>query len=576
MNANNAAGGAGNGGTDSAGVGGGVTGQMPVLEREEPSVWHTLARNMSLQRMGAFLRLNGTGILYALSAMSILYGMGRIIGPILATSGKLGETLPCFGALQGYELALFAVLLLIVLWRQKTRDSTTLMVLVALFMGASGITLATIANDGPVIAGVIGAGCMAVAFGKIWVLRSKIGMVCSGLFMAGLSALLVWNFLVSPYMALTLHREWPGSGQLRLVWLGGWHVMLFGAALLFVSALISRTGGARRAGPESPFLRSTGMAWAFALVLIGGAIVHQYALTYIFDVRFAVGDFLPIAVIGAAAILEIMRRYGIHGSKADVALALAPFVLVFAVVREHAFLDSPQWGLGTLFQPWAVLALAGLGLLVIAIRRRDKILAGIALLYAPFAVALVGALPVHPIGSANVAAFGATFVTVLFVLAILYRSVELAYVALTIVAAGVAIYGGTSEMAVPVFSAWPHVFLAVFGVGALGLYLGFPRHVQLAVGILGAAALAFAAVHGQPDALAFRSLALAVALVVLGGLTAWRARDFVTAAILAVPLLWRAVQSMGTITGWHYIALSFVLLGAGAFFSLKSRHPNGG
>ena len=375
MNANNTVGG--------AGVGGGVTGQMPVLEREEPSVWIALTRSISLQRMRDFLRLNGTGILYALSAMSILYGMGRIIGPILATSGKLGETLPCFGALQGYELALFAVLLLIVLWRQKTRDTTTLMVLVALFLGASGITLATIANDGPVIAAVIGVACMTVAFGKLWVLRSKIGMVCSGLFMAGLSALLVWNFLVSPYMALTLHREWPGSGQLRLVWLGGWHVMLFGAALLFVSALMVRTGGARRAGPEHPFLRSTGMAWVFALVLVGGTIVHQYALTYIFDVRFAAGDFLPVAVIVAAAALEIMRGYGVHGTKADMALALAPFALVFAVVREHVFLVTPQWGLGMLFQPWAVLALAGLALLVIAVRRREKVLAGIALLYAP-------------------------------------------------------------------------------------------------------------------------------------------------------------------------------------------------
>ena len=69
---------------------------------------------------------------------------------------------------------------------------------------------------------------------------------------------------------------------------------------------------------------------------------------------------------------------------------------------------------------------------------------------------------------------------------------------------------------------------------------------------------------------------LAIALAVLGGLIYLRTRDYETVGILAVPLFWHGVTGMGAFTGWHYIALSFVLLGAGAFFSLKSRHPNGG
>ena len=576
MNGCNNDGSSGGDGIQSPADGMAPSAQAPVPDRKEMSTATVLTGDRVLRLARDFLRVSGTGLLYALSALSILYGISRIIGPVLATSGRLAETLPCFGALQGYELALFAVLLLIVLWRQATRDTTTLMVLVALFMGASGIALATVANDGPVIAAVIGVACLGVALAKLWLLRAKVGVAFTSLFAAGLTTLLVWTFLISVYMALTLHREWPGSGELRQVWLGGWHVMLVGPALLLVSALLTRTAGARRAGPDTPFLRSTGMAWVFAFVLLPVAVVHQYALTYIFDVPFASSDFLPVAVMGVVIILEVLRQYGMHGTKVDKALALVPLALVYLALRKYAFLDSPQWGLGTLFQPWAVLALAGLALLVIAFRRRDEILAGIALMYAPFAVALVGALPEHPLGSVNPAAFGAMLVTVLFVLAVLYRSVKLAYVALTVLAAGAAIYGGTSENAAPLFSTWPHVFLALFGVGALGLYLGFPRHVQLTVGILGAAALAFAAIHGQPDALALRSIALAAAMALLAGLTVWRTRDFVTAAILVVPPVWRAIQAMCEITGWHYIGLSFALLAAGAFFSLRTHQHNGG
>jgi len=556
-------------------------GQIPVLERQAPSLCSTLIGELSPQAVRDFLRLSGTGILYALSALSILYGMGRIIGPILAASGKLGETLPCFGALEAYELAVFAVLLLIVLWRKATRDTTTLMVLVALFMGASGITLSTIANDGPAIAAVIGVACLAVAFARVWLLRAKLGVVLPRLFAAGVAVLLTWNFLISASMALTLHRGWPGSAHLRQVWLGGWHVMLLGAVLLFLSALASGTGSARRARPDIPFLRSTGMAWVFAFVLVGGAMVHQYALTYIFDVRFGLGDFLPIAVLACATLLEAMRGYGVHGGKVDNAITLVPMTLVYFLVLQEkmpgkaVFLALPEWGLGTLFQPWAALALFGALLFVVGARRRDKDLAGIALLYVPFSVLFAGALPELTIRTVNPLAFGASLVMVLFVLAALHRSVKLAFLALSVLALGAAISGGVNETAAPLFPTWVDVFLAVFGAGALGLYLGFPRHVHVAAGILGATGLAFAAIHGQPAAITFPSLALAAALAILGGLAFWRARNSVLAGVLAVPLLWRAAASVGDVTGWHYIALSFVLLGAAAFFSLRARRSNG-
>jgi hypothetical protein len=549
----------------------------PALQPKEPHTLAVLLGGLTLARTRDFLKITGTGILYALSALSILYGIGRIIGPVLATSGKLGETLPCFGALQGYELAVFGVLLLIVLWRRSTRDTTTLMVLVALFMAASGITLATIANDGPEITVAIGLACMVVALAKLWVLRVKVGMASSRLFAAGLTVLLVWNFLISAYVALTLHREWSGSGQLRLVWLGGWHIVMISGLLFFLSALACHTRGARRTDEETPFLRSTSMAWVFASVLVCGAVVHQYALTYIFDLPFDAGDFLPLAILGILTLLEALRGYGWHEQKhVTAALALAPFVFTFAIVNEQAFMVAPQWGLGMLVQPWMALATSGLILLVIAVRRRDKLLGGFALLYAPFVALLLGALPEFTVRTLDLYAFGAVLIAVVFALAAMYRSVKLALVAITLLALGAMLSEQVNAMAEPVLASRLNVFLALLGAGALGLYLGFPRHVNWGLGIAGAACMAVAALYGQPPTLTVHAVALAVAFAALGVIVLWRTHDFVTMGMLTVPFAWRTATSIGEITGWHYIALSFVLLGAAAFFSLRSHRTGGG
>lgn len=50
-----------------------------------------------------FLSLNGGTVLYALSALSIVYGITQIIGPPLAQSFALREILPCVAVLNVYE-----------------------------------------------------------------------------------------------------------------------------------------------------------------------------------------------------------------------------------------------------------------------------------------------------------------------------------------------------------------------------------------------------------------------------------------------------------------------------------------
>jgi hypothetical protein len=108
------------------------------------------------EAMGRFLSLTGGSVLYCLSALSIVYGITQMIGPPLAKSGALGDILPCVAVLNVYELALLAVLVLIVVWRNVTDDAISLVILVALFLVASGMTLGVVAPSGLDICLVIG------------------------------------------------------------------------------------------------------------------------------------------------------------------------------------------------------------------------------------------------------------------------------------------------------------------------------------------------------------------------------------------------------------------------------------
>ncbi len=99
-------------------------GQGPI-ERSVASIWKE-DRN----RVYWFLTATGGTLFYALSALSIVYGITQIIGPPLAKSSVLGDILPCVLVLNAYELALFAVLMTLVLWRHITGDTISLVVLV--------------------------------------------------------------------------------------------------------------------------------------------------------------------------------------------------------------------------------------------------------------------------------------------------------------------------------------------------------------------------------------------------------------------------------------------------------------
>ena len=185
------------------------------------------------ETLGRFLSLTGGSVLYCLSALSIVYGITQIIGPPLAKSGVFTDILPCVAVLNAYELALLAVLVLIVVWHNVTDDAISLVILVALFLVASGMTLGVVAPSGLDICLAIGFASVVLGLAKLYVLRRFISLRIGALSVLGLALILAWNFLGPSLMARPLMARTSTDELRRHQWLLGWLVLLAGAALTF-------------------------------------------------------------------------------------------------------------------------------------------------------------------------------------------------------------------------------------------------------------------------------------------------------------------------------------------------------
>lgn len=529
--------------------------------RTAPRTFLTTPLTASMWRR--FFNVSGGGILFCLSALSILYGVSQIIGPVLAKSGALAKTLPCIGALNLYELALLAALVLLVAWRNVTGDAVSLVLLIALLLVASGVTLATVANDKPGVALLVGVGSLAIAAVKLWVLRRRIRLPLARLVLVGLAILLAWNFLMSSGMALMVKHDWDAPNVMRSAWLIGWLVLLAGGVVMLLHAAVLSAGEARSREVHAPFLRTPGMAWVFALVVLAAANAHQYALTYIFDVPVSFGDFLPIIVLAGLLALELMRIFRRRADASDLVVASLPLVVIVAAVREGAFLQRFGAGLGLLWHPPVVLGIAGGALVWTALRTKRRRLLYVAAAYV-FGIVLTAGVKPGASQALHGQAFGYALALSLFVLGIVLRSAHLAAAGVVVLSVTVwrseffGEFGGSHGVPLAAL-----VGLAA-GLGMMAVFGIFPGGLPRGIAMLFAMVLAASAVRsfgGRSDLDYPVVSGLVVALV--GGAVAWRMGSIPLGLVLCVPLVRGFYLRTTDLKGWRYVALSFVLLAAG-------------
>ena len=522
----------------------------------------SLDRPIDLVTCREFWSLTGGSILYCLSAMCAIYGFSAMLGPVFSRTFVLGEALPGIVGLNVYELALLTVLVVIVVWQEVTDDAISLVVLLAIFLAVSGLALTTISNSQPSMVLLIGAGCLALAMGKVWVLRCFVGMDISGVLWAGLAGVLGWNFLVGARLA-PIAAKTVGKEQ----WLVSWLVLLSAGVIVVLDAALRRRETVERTGTRVAFLHRPAMGWIFAMVLLAAAGVHQRALAYVFDVHSTTIDYLPLVSVLAMLGLQLALHLRSKAGYLEAGLAAAPLGVFLWMLSAGDVLDKPVVGIQLLWYPPVFLGLTGIAVLVTGMRARSRAIVGVAPFYALGVVLTLTTVNVVP-RQLHWELAGALLVAGLMVMGLVRRSVALCLAAVVAGTIGLANTGAFLRFA----SAWEltqdgaAVGLAGVGTLAVGLALGRMHKALMIAGALGVMVCAF---DFMPPALGMRNLFAAGVLLAMGAGVWMRLRCRPAAVILVVPIWYRMGTAFTQLSSWRYVLLGFVLLAAGAWVSIR-------
>lgn len=513
--------------------------------------------------VGRFLSLTGGSILYCLSALSIVYGITQIIGPPLAMSSELGDILPCVAVLNVYELALLAVLVLIVVWQNVTDDAISLVVLVALFLVASGMTLGVVAPSGLNVCLTIGAGSVLLGLGKLYALRRYVGLRIGALTALGLALILLWNFLGSSLMARPLMARTATDELRRTQWLFSWFVLLVGAVLILMDAIRREYAPPCKPDRRPAFLHTPTMAWIFAMVLLAAAGFHQYGAAYMFAIDYVYGDFLPLAAVMSLLALEVLRSLGKWDTVLKVMIATVPLGSVLLAVSEGMTVVPTAIGIEAFSYPPIVLGLTGLALLWMGIRHRSARLRYMAVAY------MLGVLLTARLDqSFNLRLFGGGLILILLIVGIIQRNPHLCFAGIVAATGGVGMTEVLTEFAETHNLTHAGAILGVGAVGILVLALAFGRRMAPAYVALGALAAVACIFDYLPRSLHWLDLAVLAVIGLVFAALLWRTRNVAPALLLWIPAFPRAYMFATRMSSWNFIVLSFLLLFLGAFMSL--------
>jgi len=517
-----------------------------------------------------FFSLTGGSILYCLSALSIIYGIAKILGPLLARTDVLRDAYPCLAALNVYEIALLGVLVFIVVREKVTDDALSLVVLVALFLVGSGLTLSTVANSGWRVSFIIGAFCFLLGVGKLHVLKRYVGLALGWGSFGGLAVVLAWNSSAGSLLAMCAAQGSVDRGH----WLLSWLFLISGGAIVFLAAEPSREKPGTGAGAPTPFLLCPAAPLMFAAILIVAGAVHQYVLAYVFEVRSDAGDYLPLVSVASLVAVRLSLSVRSRAALLEAGLAGAPLAACGYAVLSKSVLAAPSFGVEAIWHPPVLLGLTGAAVLWVWVRTRSPYLLGICGAYLLGVILTFGFSPGNA-SELNWHASGAILVSGLLLVGLVRRSIALCLLAVIVSTVGLAGTGGFLRLA----DAWglthPGAVVGIAGIGILSVALVFGRRmppVLVAIGALGVMVSVFDVLPAEPAA--GDLVALAGVLVLCAAI--WiRAHQWPPLAILLVPVAHRLWVLFTRLTAWRYVVLSFALLFAGAWLSvLKGRRSS--
>lgn len=538
---------------------------VPGTAGRSPKILSTPLNSAALKD---FFRVTGGSSLYCLSAVFIAYGIVTVLKPILARSDTLREALPCLLTLHVYELALLGVLLLIV-FKKVVDDAISLALLLALFLVGSSIALGSVADRALTASLYLGLAGTVLALVKIGCLRRFARIPFKTLSVLGLLAVMAYNYLGPVLMARSVAVNAADESLRRSLWLWLSLLMLTGAGAIWLEAMRGHPDN-RTGADKPPFLQSPVMVYLFAAVVAGASGVHQYTMAYAFTLERVTLDYVPIAAVVCLLVIEILRYAGRRDVLVEAVIACVPLGLVLLAIYDKSVLSSGRFGIGLLTYPPVLLAVIGMAVGVLAVRRQNRWLWIAVFAYGLGVVLTAGYSPEYP-HAVNLAACGAILVTALLVYGLVRGN---PYVCV----AGVFLLS-TALPFVDRFAAFVKAqqvteiggFAGLCGAGLIGVYLIFTQKLGRLAPVAGALLLAAFFLDYLPGSLQWRYL---FAAAVSGGLMAavWlRTRDWIVIAILTGPFLIKAYMLGRQLAAWRYVIVGFLLLGAGTVVSLFKR-----
>ena len=516
---------------------------------------------LDAETLKSFFRLTGGSILYCLSAM----------GPILSSEEALKDALPCILTLHVYEIALLAVLILIVS-RKVVDDAISITILIALFLIGGSMALGSVADKDISVSFYIGLLGIALASGKLFVIRRFVGIRFRAMSALALIILVTCNYLGPILMARSISASPAQETARRDLWLFLWLSVLLGAGIILIEAMKTRIYRPEQGRDRAPFLRTPLMVYIFALIVVVASGVHQYSMAFTFALERVIGDFMPVTAVATLLLLEILRHSGKRFGIAEIVVSCVPLAVMLLAISEKSVLASGRFGPGLVCYPPVVLALSGLSLAGVFLYHRRYRLMPVVAAYGLGIILTAGFSPNQP-HDLNVHACLGTITAALLVYGIIARNQGVWILGISFVCLGLGSWDGFSTF-VEHYDLTPIGSIAgVFGLGSTALYLFLGRRTHPALQILGTFCLAGFVFDFLPEYPHWRYL---IALFGTGLLAVglWlRAREIPPIIVLCLPSLAKLYTLARCLAYWRFVILGFLVLGAGTLVSLLKR-PN--
>ncbi|MBN2378172.1 MAG: hypothetical protein JXD22_17370 [Sedimentisphaerales bacterium] len=527
---------------------------------------------IDIKALKSFFNMAGGSIFYCISSVLVTYGIVKLMGPILSGGQSLKGALPCILTLHGYELALLAVLLIIVS-RKVVDDAVSLVILIALFLIGTSIALGSIADMDPTGSFYLALAGSALALGKLISLKLLARIPFRALSLLAAFLLVTCNYLGPVILAKSLSIDPSQELTRRNLWLKIWLILFVAVAFILIESYRNKKLPYLKQLSRPIFLQSPVMAYIFTLILLLTSCLHQYSTSFTYAIERVLGDYPPAVFLAALLLIEILRHLGKRFGFAEIAIISSPLAVLLLAIHHKSVIASSQFGLGLLWYPPVLAALIGLAVFLLGIYRRRQPFLAVAYFYGLAVILTLGFSPTNP-HNLNILACLGTLVASLLIYGIIKRNQFICFSGLAFLCLGLNFSDKFISFAKQLQLSPLGTLAGILGIGLAIFYLIFGKQFHKTLLLVMLLSLAAFIYDILPIHFHLKYL-IALAAIIIFITAAWlRTGNFITSLILFIPLAIKSYLAAKILAHWRIVILGFLLLAAGAIISLMKKPKN--